>query len=83
MTDSPGAVSARQHVAGLAERSADVTCGRGSGQSLHRGGDALVGRRQGDEWDPTFTAIVETLASRWWVESTRSRTTVHAVIDLA
>ena len=28
-------------------------------------------------------AIVETLASRWWVESTRSRTTVHAVLALA
>jgi serine/threonine-protein kinase RsbW len=28
-------------------------------------------------------AIVETLASRWWVESTRSRTTVHAVVALA
>ena len=28
-------------------------------------------------------AIVETLADRWWVESTRSRTTVHALIDLA
>ena len=28
-------------------------------------------------------AIVETLAARWWVESTRSRTTVHALIDLA
>ncbi len=27
-------------------------------------------------------AIVETLASRWWVESTRSRTTVHAVLAL-
>ena len=27
-------------------------------------------------------AIVETLASRWWVESTRSRTTVHALIDI-
>jgi anti-sigma regulatory factor (Ser/Thr protein kinase) len=27
-------------------------------------------------------AIVETLASRWWVESTRSRTTVHAVLEL-
>ena len=28
----------------------------------------LVGRRQGDEWDPTFTAIVETLArgNRRW-----------------
>jgi serine/threonine-protein kinase RsbW len=28
-------------------------------------------------------AIVETLAARWWVESTRSRTTVHAVLALA
>ena len=28
-------------------------------------------------------AIVETLADRWWVESTRSRTTVHALLDLA
>ncbi len=28
-------------------------------------------------------AIVETLASRWWVESTRSRTTVHAVLEFA
>ena len=28
-------------------------------------------------------AIVETLASRWWVESTRSRTTVHAVLSMA
>jgi serine/threonine-protein kinase RsbW len=28
-------------------------------------------------------AIVETLASRWWVESTRSRTTVHALLELA
>ena len=27
-------------------------------------------------------AIVETLASRWWVESTRSRTTVHALLSL-
>jgi serine/threonine-protein kinase RsbW len=27
-------------------------------------------------------AIVETLASGWWVESTRSRTTVHAVVTL-
>jgi len=27
-------------------------------------------------------SIVETLASRWWVESTRSRTTVHAVLPL-
>ena len=27
--------------------------------------------------------IVETLASRWWVESTRSRTTVHALLGLA
>jgi len=27
--------------------------------------------------------IVETLASRWWVESTRSRTTVHAVLEFA
>jgi anti-sigma regulatory factor (Ser/Thr protein kinase) len=27
-------------------------------------------------------AIVETLASRWWVESTRSRTTVHALLVL-
>ena len=26
-------------------------------------------------------AIVETLASRWWVESSRSRTTVHAVLE--
>lgn len=28
-------------------------------------------------------AIVETLATRWWVESTRSRTTVHAVLRLS
>lgn len=28
-------------------------------------------------------AIVETLAARWWVESTRSRTTVHAVLPLS
>jgi serine/threonine-protein kinase RsbW len=28
-------------------------------------------------------AIVETLAARWWVESTRSRTTVHALLALA
>jgi serine/threonine-protein kinase RsbW len=28
-------------------------------------------------------AIVETLAARWWVESTRSRTTVHALLELA
>ena len=28
-------------------------------------------------------SIVETLADRWWVESTRSRTTVHAVLALA
>ena len=28
-------------------------------------------------------AIVETLASRWWVESSRSRTTVHALLKLA
>ena len=27
--------------------------------------------------------IVETLAARWWVESTRSRTTVHALLALA
>ena len=27
-------------------------------------------------------AIVETLAAKWWVESTRSRTTVHALVDL-
>ncbi len=27
--------------------------------------------------------IVETLASRWWVESTRSHTTVHALLALA
>lgn len=27
-------------------------------------------------------AIVETLATKWWVESTRSRTTVHALLDL-
>lgn len=27
-------------------------------------------------------SIVETLASSWWVESTRSRTTVHAVLSL-
>lgn len=27
-------------------------------------------------------SIVETLAQRWWVESTRSRTTVHAVLPL-
>jgi anti-sigma regulatory factor (Ser/Thr protein kinase) len=28
-------------------------------------------------------SIVETLASKWWVESTRSRTTVHALLALA
>ena len=28
-------------------------------------------------------SIVETLASRWWVETTRSRTTVHALVTLA
>jgi anti-sigma regulatory factor (Ser/Thr protein kinase) len=28
-------------------------------------------------------SIVETLADRWWVESTRSRTTVHALVALA
>ncbi len=28
-------------------------------------------------------AIVETLAARWWVESTRSRTTVHALLHWA
>ncbi len=28
-------------------------------------------------------SIVESLADRWWVESTRSRTTVHAVLTLA
>ncbi|MCW2867686.1 MAG: anti-sigma regulatory factor [Marmoricola sp.] len=28
-------------------------------------------------------AIVETLASRWWVETSRSRTTVHAVLPVA
>ena len=28
-------------------------------------------------------SIVETLAARWWVESTRSRTTVHALLCLA
>ena len=27
--------------------------------------------------------IVETLAARWWVESTRSRTTVHALLVVA
>jgi anti-sigma regulatory factor (Ser/Thr protein kinase) len=27
-------------------------------------------------------SIVETLASRWWVESSRSRTTVHARLSL-
>lgn len=27
-------------------------------------------------------AIVDTLASRWWVEATRSRTTVHALVAL-
>jgi serine/threonine-protein kinase RsbW len=27
-------------------------------------------------------SIVETLASRWWVESSRSRTTVHALVAL-
>lgn len=27
-------------------------------------------------------AIVETLAARWWVESTRTRTTVHALLTL-
>lgn len=28
-------------------------------------------------------SIIETLASRWWVESTRSHTTVHALLALA
>ncbi|MET0838073.1 MAG: ATP-binding protein [Marmoricola sp.] len=28
-------------------------------------------------------SIVETLAARWWVESSRSRTTVHALVALA
>jgi serine/threonine-protein kinase RsbW len=28
-------------------------------------------------------SIVETLSARWWVESTRSRTTVHALLALA
>ncbi len=28
-------------------------------------------------------SIVETLAARWWVESTRSRTTVHALLVVA
>lgn len=28
-------------------------------------------------------SIVETLAQRWWVESTRSRTTVHALVGIA
>jgi serine/threonine-protein kinase RsbW len=28
-------------------------------------------------------SIVEMLAARWWVESTRSRTTVHALLALA
>jgi anti-sigma regulatory factor (Ser/Thr protein kinase) len=28
-------------------------------------------------------SIVETLATRWWVESTHSRTTVHALLALA
>ena len=28
-------------------------------------------------------SIVETLAARWWVESSRSRTTVHALLALA
>jgi anti-sigma regulatory factor (Ser/Thr protein kinase) len=28
-------------------------------------------------------SIVEALASRWWVETTRSRTTVHALVALA
>ncbi len=28
-------------------------------------------------------AIVETLSARWWVESNRSRTTVHALLTLA
>lgn len=27
-------------------------------------------------------AIVETLSSQWWVESNRSRTTVHALLDV-
>lgn len=27
-------------------------------------------------------AIVETLAARWWVETTRSRTTVHALVPV-
>ena len=27
-------------------------------------------------------SIVETLATRWWVETTRSRTTVHALLTL-
>ncbi len=39
--------------------------------------------------DPTLSdlagrglAIVETLASRWWVETSRSRTTVHALVPV-
>lgn len=28
-------------------------------------------------------AIVEALASKWWIETTQSRTTVHAVLDMA
>ncbi|MBV9830110.1 MAG: ATP-binding protein [Marmoricola sp.] len=28
-------------------------------------------------------SIVEALASRWWVETSRSRTTVHALVTLA
>lgn len=28
-------------------------------------------------------SIVETLAARWWVETSRSRTTVHALLALA
>lgn len=40
-------------------------------ERVDAGGSALAGRG---------LAIVETLASRWWVESSRSRTTVHALL---
>jgi anti-sigma regulatory factor (Ser/Thr protein kinase) len=41
---------------------------------VHAGVSDLAGRG---------LSIVETLASRWWVESSRSRTTVHALLTLA
>lgn len=42
-------------------------------ERLHTGVSDLAGRG---------LAIVESIASRWWVESTRSRTTVHARLRL-